>query len=82
MCECDLLNNIIDNGNIEYIMKAITGLLANNYEIYIDNINDGEVFITKIYYNNTLKQYIEDRDYIADYISIVNNNPGIVYNCY
>ncbi len=82
MRDCDLLNNIVSNGNIEYIMKAIDGLLANNYEIYIYNINDGEVFITKIYYNNELKQYIEDRDYIADYISIINNNPKIVYNCY
>ena len=82
MRDCDLLNNIVSNGNIEYIMKAIDGLLANNYEIYIYNINDGEVFITKIYYNNELKQYIEDRDYIYYYISIINNKTKIVYNCY
>jgi hypothetical protein len=82
MCECDLLNNIVSNGNIEYIMGAIKGLLDNNYEIYINNINDGEVFITKIYRNNELLQYIEDRDYIVDYIGVINNNLKIVYNCY
>lgn len=82
MCECDLLNNIVSNGNIEYIMGAIKGLLANNYEIYINNINDGEVFITKIYRNNELLQYIEDRDYIVDYIGVISNNLKIVYNCY
>ena len=63
-------------------MGILKDLLDNYFEVYIDNINDGEVFIVKVYRDGELLKYILDRDYAVDYMGLVKDNPEIKYTCY